>query len=100
MILIFQNGGGGNDGVLNSYCWMYSSFMIPPDFEGPCAKQEHDGSVLYNSYYQARGFHVHMKSKWMRWKNVVNKECKDPSINNVRKYSIVNMNTEPPCIGL
>lgn len=43
-----------NDGVLNSYCWMYSSFMIPPDFEGPCAKQEHDGSVLYNSYYQAR----------------------------------------------
>ena len=65
MILIFQNGGGVNDGVLNSYCWMYSSFMIPPDFEGPCAKQEHDGSVLYNSYYQARGFYVHMMSKWM-----------------------------------
>ena len=54
IIIIFQNGGGVNDGVLNSYCWMYSSFMIPPDFEGPCAKQEHDGSVLYNSYYQAR----------------------------------------------
>ena len=53
IIIIFQNGGGVNDGVLNSYCWMYSSFMIPPDFEGPCAKQEHDGSVLYNSYYQA-----------------------------------------------
>ena len=51
---LFQNGGGVNDGVLNSYCWMYSSFMIPPDFEGPCARQEHDGSVLYNSYYQAR----------------------------------------------
>ena len=57
-----------NQGVLNSYCWMYSNFNIPPSFQvrsfirdkvteliltqGNCYKREHDGNTLYNSYYQ------------------------------------------------
>ena len=41
-----------NQGVLNSYCWMYSNFNIPPSFKGSCAKREHDGNTLYNTYYQ------------------------------------------------
>ena len=44
--------GGVNRGVLNSYCWMYSTMNIPPTFKGSCAKKEHDGASLYNSYYQ------------------------------------------------
>merc|ERR1712168_1161554 len=45
-------GGGVDRGVLNSYCWMYSTFNIPPNFKGSCAKREHDGATLYNTYYQ------------------------------------------------
>ena len=41
-----------DSGVLNSYCWMYSTFNIPPNFKGSCAKREHDGATLYNTYYQ------------------------------------------------
>ena len=41
-----------DSGVLNSYCWMYSTFNIPPNFKGSCAKREHDGNTLYNTYYQ------------------------------------------------
>ncbi|XP_059095142.1 innexin inx2-like isoform X1 [Tigriopus californicus] len=41
-----------DDDVLNAFCWMYSSFDIPPNFEGICTRREHDGSRLYNSYYQ------------------------------------------------
>ncbi|XP_023325021.1 innexin inx2 isoform X2 [Eurytemora carolleeae] len=44
--------GGVNQDVLNSYCWMYSNFNIPPDFKGSCAKREYDGATLYNTYYQ------------------------------------------------
>merc|ERR1712038_128654 len=44
--------GGVNQAVLNSYCWMYSSFDIPPNFKGNCAKREPDGATLYNTYYQ------------------------------------------------
>jgi len=44
--------GGVNNDVLNSYCWMYSSFNIPPDFKGACAKREFNGAKLYNTYYQ------------------------------------------------
>ena len=29
-----------------------SSFDIPPDFEGVCTRRQHDGTRLYNSYYQ------------------------------------------------
>jgi hypothetical protein len=45
-------GGGVDGGVLNSYCWMYSSFKIPPDFKGHCSKRDHYGEELYNTYYQ------------------------------------------------
>jgi hypothetical protein len=31
---------------------MYSTMNIPPAFKGSCAKKEHDGATLYNSYYQ------------------------------------------------
>ncbi len=51
-LLYLQNGGGVNEAVLNSYCWMYSRFNIPLNFKGACTKREPDGSTLYNSYYQ------------------------------------------------
>lgn len=38
--------------VLNAYCWMYSSFQIPADFMGSCARKTHDSTHLYNTYYQ------------------------------------------------
>jgi hypothetical protein len=30
---LFQRDGGVNLPVLNSYCWMYANFNIPPDFK-------------------------------------------------------------------
>ena len=52
--LTFQNGGAVNEQVLNSYCWMYSSFHMPLDYEGGCTNRNphRDGGPLYNSYYQ------------------------------------------------
>ena len=42
-----------DDDVLNSFCWMYSSFDMPPTFRFPCArKTPNDGTYLYNTYYQ------------------------------------------------
>jgi len=38
--------------VLNAYCWMYSTFDIPPDFKGSCARKTFDSTNLYNTYYQ------------------------------------------------
>ena len=38
--------------TVNAYCWMYSQFTFPPNYEGKCIKREHDGTNLYNSYYQ------------------------------------------------
>jgi len=44
--------GGVSDDTLKSYCWMYSSFDIPDNFQGHCSKKKvGDGSIL-NSYYQ------------------------------------------------
>ena len=40
------------DKVLKAYCWMYSTFNIPPDFEGNCARRGADAGPIYNSYYQ------------------------------------------------
>ena len=40
--------------VLESYCWMYARFKIPPDYHGPCSSedtQDYEG-IMYNSYYQ------------------------------------------------
>ncbi len=31
---------------------MYSTFDIPPDFEGQCTRRKQDGTRLYNTYYQ------------------------------------------------
>jgi len=44
--------GGVNQDVLNSYCWMYSHFNIPPEFKGNCAKRSYYSGNLYNTYYQ------------------------------------------------
>jgi len=44
--------GGVNQAVLDSYCWMYATFNIPPDFKGACAKRDFNGAKLYNTYYQ------------------------------------------------
>ena len=41
--------------TLKSYCWMYSSFDIPPEFEGSCARHGQDkqfGGDVFNSFYQ------------------------------------------------
>ena len=46
--------------VLESYCWMYSSWNIPPQYKGACSssqkaaspRSEYKVSVVYNSYYQ------------------------------------------------
>ena len=31
---------------------MYATFDIAPSFRGTCARREHDGNNLYNTYYQ------------------------------------------------
>lgn len=38
--------------TLNHYCWMYSTFDIPPDFKGSCTRRQFDSTNLYNTYYQ------------------------------------------------
>jgi len=38
--------------VLGAYCWMYSTFEIPYDFKGFCARKTFDSTSLYNTYYQ------------------------------------------------
>lgn len=53
-------GTGIKDDVLNAFCWMYSTFDIPSDYRGSCAKKVQDPTALYNTYYQARfAFMVH-----------------------------------------
>ena len=41
-----------NGDTLQAYCWMYSQFSFREDFKAKCVKREHDGTTLYNSYYQ------------------------------------------------
>ena len=55
---------GIDGGVLNSYCWMYSTWNIPQTYKGACSAgmefggitlkewQEHSVTIVYNSYYQ------------------------------------------------
>ena len=43
--------------MLNSFCWMYSSFDMPSTFKFPCTRKtpydgNHDTTYLYNTYYQ------------------------------------------------
>ena len=47
-----QPGEGVSEKVLKQYCWMYSTFNIPSNFEGNCAKKEQSDNPMYNSYYQ------------------------------------------------
>jgi len=38
--------------VINAYCWMYSHFDMPPDYNGFCTQRNPDKTNLYNTYYQ------------------------------------------------
>ncbi len=50
---ILQAEDSVDDDVLNSFCWMYSSFDMPATFTFPCARRtSYDGTYLYNTYYQ------------------------------------------------
>ena len=42
----------GTNLVVQTYCWMYSTFNIPPGFEGRCARRRQSEDLMYNSYYQ------------------------------------------------
>jgi len=62
------DGGSSSDGVekdvLESYCWMYSTWNVPPKYKGACSRgmdltgvsvaewNQHRTSIVYNSYYQ------------------------------------------------
>ena len=62
------DAGSRSDGiegdVLNSYCWMYSTWNVPPNYKGACSAGSEFGgitkeewnkartSIVYNSYYQ------------------------------------------------
>ena len=41
-----------SEGTLKTYCWMYSTFNIPEQFQGKCARRRQSEDVMYNSYYQ------------------------------------------------
>jgi len=56
--------GGVEKDVLESYCWMYSTWNVPPQYKGACSRgmdlngvsveewNQHRTSIVYNSYYQ------------------------------------------------
>ena len=41
-----------SEDTLKTYCWMYSTFNIPPAFQGNCARKRHSDDEMYNTYYQ------------------------------------------------
>ena len=48
-------GGGVSSDTLKNYCWMYSSFNIPNDFQGSCSRKgelDEFGDEVFNSFYQ------------------------------------------------
>jgi len=45
-------GGGVSDATLKTYCWMYSTFNIPPAYQGNCARKQFSDDEMYNTYYQ------------------------------------------------
>jgi len=47
-------GSGIEQDVLETYCWMYSTFDIPVEYKGPCGGNPEDALdvIVYNSYYQ------------------------------------------------
>jgi hypothetical protein len=47
--------GGISEDVLDTYCWMYSTFEIPTEYQGQCNSGDTEdigGLAIYNSYYQ------------------------------------------------
>jgi len=47
--------GAVDQGALESYCWMYSTWDIPREYKGACSGGdlgEGRGRIVYNSYYQ------------------------------------------------
>jgi len=47
--------GGIDQDVLESFCWMYSTFNIPREYKGACSAggiEYYPDSIVYNSYYQ------------------------------------------------
>ena len=52
MCFYLQAEDSVDDDVLNSYCWMYSSFDVPNTFNFPCTRKNYEGTYLYNTYYQ------------------------------------------------
>jgi len=53
------DAGSARDGiekeVLESYCWMYSTWNIPREYKGACSGGDQDmqtTTIVYNSYYQ------------------------------------------------
>jgi len=47
--------GGVEKEVLESYCWMYSTWNIPREYKGSCSGGDQDmdvTTIVYNSYYQ------------------------------------------------
>jgi len=50
-----QARGGIEQDVLESYCWMYSTWNIPREYKGACSGGDQDDdtyTIVYNSYYQ------------------------------------------------
>ena len=48
-------GGGVSGETLKNYCWMYSTFNIPDDFQGSCSRKgdlDKYGDEVFNSFYQ------------------------------------------------
>jgi len=41
-----------SEATLKTYCWMYSTFNIPPAFQGNCARKRFSEDEMYNTYYQ------------------------------------------------
>ena len=51
----FQAKDGVEKEVLESYCWMYSTWNIPREYKGACSGGDQDmqtTTIVYNSYYQ------------------------------------------------
>ncbi len=48
--LLIQNTGSHiKDQVLDDFCWMYATFQVPPDFDGPCSgKNGHNSTGIYD----------------------------------------------------
>jgi len=48
----FMADDSADEDVVTNYCWMYSTFNIPPDFKAFCTNRSFGKTNLYNTYYQ------------------------------------------------